>query len=403
MVNKTIIIISTMVDATIKEYQPDVDFKMFRSVEGLEQHLLNNPIRADILFLTKDAVSSPTATFSFLMTMLRDNNYIKVDRVIYVTENNSPELEPLNYLITDNDLDTWEIIQGGMNRSFIQEVINGTFREDSFNVNRKVVVRKPRADYVKQQLKHMDSLNEDYVDDDHELMDIEDEDIPVIDVEIRQHHLERVYISGIKSKERTAFSLLVAQYLSRNSKVLILESDPDYHLVTEYITKSEIPCTQITVTDIYDDLPKALDNIRKAESPLVAVTCIDRIPFSYKFLSMLLYYNLMDDFDYIICESDIEDIPHATPMSIVIPSTIPDVLAAGELIDKAEIPYCRFVGVDMQDLPEVHVSSGLVLSTILNDILTDTSILCPVISITSLRLDGTIYDLGSILGRSALL
>lgn len=403
MNSKCIIVISTMVDATIKEYQPDVDFKMFRNVEGLEQFLETTPIRADILFLTKDAVASPTATFSFLMNTLSTNDYIKVDRVIYLTEENSSELQSLNYLIEDNNLDYWEIIQGSMNRSFVQEVINGTFREDVYNANRKAVIRRPRADYVKQQLKHHDSLEEDYIDDEHDLMDIPDEPVPVIEIEERERNLEKVYISGLPTKERTAFSLLVAQYLSRTDKVILLEPDPEYHTLTEFVTKSKIDCDVFTVTNIYEDLTQTLINIRNANNNLVVIECIDRIPFNYKYLSQILYYNLLKDFDYIICESDIEDIPHATPMSIVIPSTIPDILATGELIDKAEVPYCRFVGVDMQDLPEVHVSSGVVMSKLLNDILTESGIVCPVVSITSLRLDGTVYDLGSILGRSVLL
>lgn len=399
---KCIIIVSGMVDATIKEYQPDIDFKMFRTLDALNDHLKLNPIRADILFFTQDVVVNASASFSYLKDIVLENDYLSTDRVIYISEENAKELASLKYLMDEYQLDNWEIIQGSLNRSFVQEVINGTYRSDTYNAQRKVVVRKPRADYVKQKLKNHDSLDEEYLDDENDLTDIPDEEIPEVTIEERSLDLQKVYIAGRKSKERTAFSILVAQYLSRTDKVILVESDPDYHLVTEFITKAKIPCSVVTITNLYEDITQALENIRNAPSNLVVIECIDRIPFDYRYISMLLYYNLKDDFSYIISEVEVEELPHATPVTVVVPSTIPDILATGELIDKSLIPYCRFVGVDLKDLPETHVSSGVVLSKVLNDILTEQNIVCPVVTISSLRLGDTAYDLGGLLGRSVL-
>ena len=58
------------------------------------------------------------------------------------------------------------------------------------------------------------------------------------------------------------------------------------------------------------------------------------------------------------------------------------------------------MGVDLKYLPEVHVNSGLVLGKILDDILTESGIQCPVITLSSLRLGNAAYDLGAVLGRS---
>lgn len=403
MATKSIIIISGMVDATIKEYQPDVDFKMFKSIDGLSEYLEKNPIRADILFFTNDVVGASASSFSYLKDIITLNDYLSVNRVIYITEENAPELSSLHYLIDEFSLSNWEIVTGNLNRSFVQEIINGTFRGDNFNVNRKVVIRKPRADYVKEQLKHHDTLEEEYVDDDHDLMDIPDEELVSPEIEDRPSILEKIYIAGKKCKERTVFSILAAQYLARTDKVLLIESDPDYHLVTEYITKAGIECSVITITDIYNDLSKAIDNIRTRPDNLVVIECIDRIPFNYRYMISLLYYNLMSDFTYIITEMEIEELPHNVPVTVVVPSTITDILATGEKIDKSLIPYCRFVGVDLKELPETHVSSGVVMSSILNDILTEKNIICPVVTVSSLKLGDAAYDLGGILGKGVLL
>jgi len=402
MANKTIVIISGMVDATIKEYQPDMDFKMFRNIDGLDNYLETNPIRADLLFFTHDVVAGAASTFSYLKDILTQNDYIEVDRVIYITEEDAPELSSFKYLREEFNLTNWEIIEGSMNRSFVQEVINGTFRDDNYDVNRKVVIRRPRADYVKQQLKHHESLEQEYIDDDHELLDIPAEELPEMEVDERPEILEKVYIAGHKSKERTAFSLLAAQYLSKTDRVLIVESDPDYHLLSEYATKANLDCLVVTITDIYDDLNRALNIIRESKNNLVIIECIDRIPFNYNYIISLLYYNLISDFKYLITEISIEEVPHATIVTVIVPSTITDTLSTGELIDKSMVPYCRFVGIDLGYLPETHVSSGVVMSKILNDILSEKDILCPVVTISSLRLGDTAYDLGGILGRSAL-
>ena len=404
MANKTIVIISGMVDATIKEYQPDVEFKLFKNMDGLADYLDLTPIRAELLFFTNDVVAGAAASFSFLKDIVTQNDYINVDRVIYITEENARELSAYNYLVEECSLDNWEVIKSNtMSRAFVQEVINGTFREDSYSAQRKVVIRKPRADYIKQQLRNQESLSEEYIDDDSDLQDIPDEEMPETVIQERENSLSKVYVAGRKCKERTAFTVLAAQYLARTDKVLLIESDPEYHLVTEYVTKANVDCTVVTITEIYEDVSRAIENIRNAKNNLVVIECIDRIPFNYRYMLSLLYYSLISDFDYIITELEIEELPHNVPVTIVVPSTITDILATGEVIDKSIIPYCRFVGVDIKDLPETHVSSGIVMSKLLNDVLTETNIVCPVITMSSLRLGNTAYDLGGILGKGVLL
>ena len=399
MAYKTLVVVSNMVDATIKEYQPDVDFKLFKTIGDLDAYLEQNPIRAEIVFFTQDTVAGSTGSaFNYMKDICTQNAYLVCNRVIYITSKDASELNTLNYLIQEFELDNWEIIQGNISRTFIQEVVNGTFREDVFKENRKAVIRSPRADYVKEQLKRHQSLEQEYIADEEYLANIPDEPIPEIPIEDRSTILDKVYIAGIACKERTAFTLLAAQYLSRTDKVIILESDPEYHLVTEFVTKANIDCYFTTVTDIYNDINEASNNIRNANNNLVVIGAIDRIGFDYRYLHTLLYYNLMYDFDYIITEMEIEELPHAVPVSIVIPSTITDTLATGELIDKSLLPYVRFVGVDLRDLPETHVNSGLVLGKILDDILTEQGIQCPVITLSSLRLGETAYDLGNVIG-----
>lgn len=398
--DKTYIILSRLVDATIKEYQPDVDFQIFRTIDELRDMVENIPIRAQLLFFTSDVVGGSNTAFSILMGLVENNDFLQVDRIIYICPENDPTLGSYKYLVDDKGLVNWEYITGDLTRAFVQEVVNGTYRDEKFAMQRKVVIRKPRADYVKQQLKNHTSLQEDFVDDEHDLMDIEDEVLPETPIDDVPATLKYVYIAGCAQRERAAFALLAAQYISRSHRTIILESDPEYHTITEFVTKSGIEATCLEITEAYNNLPRFIQTIKDTETNLVVLTCIDRIRFDYRFLHTLLYYNLEKDFDYIVVESPIEDVPENTELVVVLPSTITGLLEGCAPIDKGRIEYCNFVAVDLNDLPETHVSSGTVMSTILSDILTTPDVICPVVTINSLRLDGSAYDLGIVLGRS---
>lgn len=400
MQDKCYIVISGKVDATIREYQSDVDFKIFHTIEELRDYVDNDPIRAQILFFTEDVVGNSNTAFSVLSGLVEGNDYLLVDRVIYICDPESSTLRSVEYLIEEKELKIWEIIRGPVTRAFIQEVINGTYRDDSYNAKRKVVVRRPRSDYIRQQLKNHSTLEETYLDDDNDLSEIPDEEVPQTFIDDAPASLQYVYIASNPSRERTAFALLAAQYISKTHRVIILESDPEYHTLTEFATKAKIEASVVTVTDIYTDVYQTIENIRKSEGNLVIVECIDRVDFDYKYLSTLLYYNLESDFDYFIVESLVEDVPEATYLTVVFPSTVTGILQVIETIDKSRVQYCDFAGVDLCDLPETHVSSGIVMSKILCDLLTEQNLVCPVIKVTSLRLDGAAYDFGIMLGRS---
>ena len=403
MYNKTIVIVSDLVDATIREYQPDVDFKLFKNLQELEFYTQENAIRAQSIFFTKEVLGGRNSSIEFFKDLCYTNSYLIVDRVIYITEENSQEISSMRFIIDNNSIDNWEIVEGpSLTRAFVTEVINGVFRDDKMSARRKAVYRKPRTDYIKQQLRNTDSLQEDYVDDEHDLSDIPDEEIPITEPPSRNKHLKKVYIAGLPGLERSTFTFLAAQYLSKTDKVLLIESDPEYHTITEFSTKSEIEACRVSITQIYEDINLALSIIREAKENLVIIECIDRIPFDYKFISSLLYYNLAEDFTYIISEISLDELPHNTPVTVTVPSTVLGTLATGELVDKSFVPFCRFVGINLKYLHERHINSGVVMSTILSDLLSTQELICPVVTITSLRLNGASYDLGAILSGGIL-
>lgn len=397
IIDKTIVIVSRLVDATIKEYQPDAEFLIFSAPQDLGIYLEQDPIRATTLFVTSDMLANSNSTLTYIRQLVCENEYFNVDSVLLLMEEDCPARKSAEYMISEHHLENWEIHTGSMTRAYVTEVINGTYRNDTTSYKKKAVYRIPRADYVKQQLRERSSLDEEYIDDENNLADIPDVEVPSDVVTDAEHSLEKYYVVGDASDERTAFALLAAQYLSETGKTLIVESDSEYHKLTEFVTKSEVDCYMLEVKDMYESLSIALTNIRKSEKKLIVVGAIERTQFSYRFITDLLYFSLKTDIDHLVVELPFSEAPYGRGLTVVMPSTVTGVLQACEQIPKSMIEFIRFVGVNLNQLPEVHVNSGVVMSYVLRDVLGEQSILCPVVTVTSLRLNGTVYDMGTVL------
>ena len=89
--------------------------------------------------------------------------------------------------------------------------------------------------------------------------------------------------------------------------------------------------------------------------------------------------------------------PDDIPYTIAIPSTCIGVFQTTELIDRNYISKARFVGVNLNALPEISIRGSETLTLILQDVLDTTELHATVINITSLHLRGDTYDLNSII------
>lgn len=397
MIDKTIVIVSKLVDATVKEYQPDTEFLIFQSPQELGAYVEQDPIRATTMFVTSDMLTNSNSTLAYLRQLVCENEFLNVDSVLLLMEEDCQARKSAEYIIDEYNLENWEIQIGSMTRAYITEVINGTYRSDSTKLKRKAVYRVPRADYVKQQLKDRSSLQEAYSDDETDLMDIPDVEVPDDVVTNTERHLQKYYIVGDFCNERTAFALLTAQYLSETGKTIIIECDADYHTLTEFVTKSEVDCYMCEISDIYEDISKTINNIVNTDKNLIVISAIERVEFSYRFITDTLYFALQDAVDFMVVELPFSEIPYGRKVTVTLPSTVPEVLRACEQIDKGSVRDMMFVGVNLNQIPEVHINSGVALSYILRDVLEEQSILCPVVTVTSLRLNGTVYDIGTVI------
>ena len=178
---------------------------------------------------------------------------------------------------------------------------------------------------------------------------------------------------------------------------MILDKDNEYHLLTEFVTKSGVSCKQITVTEFLEDPNKALDTIKACNEKLVCITAIERIGYSYAFLCNVIYSALSTKVSYFIREDDLDEAPLTMPYIVCVPSSVIGILRTCEQLDNNYVKLMRFVGVNLQSLPETRILNGNTMATILSDVLETVVEEAVILNIRSLKIGGEAgYDLRSI-------
>lgn len=393
---RTIIVVSALVDATIREGQPDTTFILKHTMEELAEHIESTPVRADYLYFTQETIPHTNTTLNYLVKML-ENPFLRVDKVCYVTERGAKELPSIHYIIEEKGFDNWEVVEGYLTREYVTGVITGAMRTDNFNKRRKALYRVPRAAYLQDRIKSRDSLEEPYVDDERLLKDVPPVEIPEATVYDSEEVARIIHVVGAYSEERTALVFLLAQYLALEGKTLIIDKDNEYHMLSEFVTKSGVECRQITVTELLEDRNRVVELITTCKEKLICITALERINYSYSFLSNFLYNNLSDKISYFVREDDFSEAPYTVPHIVCVPSSVLGILKTCEQLDSNYVRLMKFVGVNLQALPETRILNGNTLSTILSDVLETEINDTVILNVRSLKIGGESgYDLRSI-------
>lgn len=396
---KSIVVLSGLVDSTLKEYQKDVTFFIFKTLEELDEYVTHTPIRAETLFFTRDAIPQVNTSLNYLVNIL-DRVFFKVDNVIYITEPDSPELKSIDFLIKDIGMSNWEVITGALTREYVTNVINGSARDDFTNTKRKAVYRVPKEAYVRERSKQSELMEaEKYPDDDEILKEMPNEKIPVYIPPERGSICQMYDIVGDDVIERTLFSFIIAQYLATKGKTLILERDWEFHSLGECVTKSGVKCGIFYVDDILSDPLNTIEKIRDCNEKLVVVLCKRKFQYNYSFVFNLLHSKLLDYFVYAVREDVFGEEPTEGRYSVVFPNTMMGVLSMCKNINMNFIRYTKFIGVHMDTLKELRLPTTEAISAIIEDVLNTHDIQnVELVSISSLIMGiESNYDLRSVL------
>lgn len=395
--SRTVIVVSALVDATIREGQPDTTFILKHTLTELAEQVEQTPIRADYLYFTQETIPHVNTSLNFIVQLL-ENPFLKVDKVCYITEKGAHEVESVKYIVAEKGYTNWEIVEGALTREYVTGVITGSLRTDSFNRKHKALYRVPRNAYIQDRIKNKMVLEEQYEDDERLLKDVPTVEVPEATIIDSDEIAKVIHVVGLYSEERTALTFLLAQYLAQEGKTVIVEKDTEWHMLTEFVTKSDVECFQITAHDIMVDPQAAIEHIKRCKEKLVVITAISREFYSYNFLVNVLYANLAADITYLVREDDFNEMPATSHSIVAVPASIIGILKSTEQLDYIYLDYMRFVAVNLQQLPETRIINSHTVDTILSDVLETDIKGSIVVNLYSLKIGGDgSYDLRSLI------
>lgn len=390
MNKKKMVIISSYVDKLIKDLKPDVEFYIFKDISGLTSYLKTEAIRADSLIITRDVLGVAVNNALSILNGTLNEFYLKINKVYYITEENSSELPMVNFLLEEERIDNWEIILGKLTREYVTDFICGNIRAKDITPERRVVLRRKKSEWKREQLKDKAYLDAKYETEEDLLSSVEDVGkVPSITNLDYTTDCKLLTVTGIDSKERTILYSVFAQYLSNNNKVLLIERDYQYHRLSDILGKSNVTCTKIKLSSVFIDINSVLNRIRMSTDKLIVIVVDTREQFNYTFLCNVMYNNLKEDLDYVLMENEFNELSTPDDYLVVIPSDIPSLLKTVDELPTGYKEAARYVMVDIDNIQETKVTNSEAVSILTKDLLNyEEDIYIPIITIDSVELKG---------------
>lgn len=395
MNKKKIVVISSYVDKLIRDMKPDIEFYLFKDISELSAYLKTEAIRADSLILTRDVLGTAVNNALSVLSGMLQEFYLKIEKVYYITEENSPEIAMINFLLEEVRLDNWEIILGRLTREYITDFICGNIRAKDITPERRIVIRRKKAEWKREQLQDKNYLDSKYETEEDLLKGVEDIEAPPSITSLKySSDCKLMTLTGIDSKERTLLYCVLGQYLANSNKVLLIERDYKYHRLSDMVLKSEITCTKIKLSSVFIDINSVLNTIRMSSDKLIVIVADTREMFNYTFLCNVLYNNLKEDIDYILMENEFNELSTPDEYLVVIPSDVPSLLRTVDELCTGYKESARYVMVDIDSINETKIIDSKAVSTLAKELLNyEVDIEIPIITIESAELKGSLQEL----------
>lgn len=389
--NRSIVILSSMVDTTIKETCPMDRVLLFNTITDLMNYIESTPVRAETMYITKEVLNPSVNTSLALLMSLLNNPFLVIDEILYITEKESKELSSIKFMLEENKNLNWTTQFGSMTREYVMGTVAGTLRSEDFKPQRVSVFRQKKSDFIKEKVK--EELTEPYPIDEAVMSGIPDEEIIPVILSETNNVCKTVTVSGLSEKERTVFSLLIAQYLSFQGKTLIVERDYDYLTLTDMMARADIAYKTVRISDIFFNPDEVLRSIRLSEDQLILVTEGNREFHDYSFVCNFLYNNLVGSLNYLVMEKELNEVAQTTSFITVIPGNMVDILRTVEKMPPLSLDKIKFAIINMKTLSNYNIPNTIQAKIILSDLLQYEELDVQNINVKSLRLGGEAHDL----------
>lgn len=402
MQENKIYLVANGLDESIKRFTPSYNITIFPDFPSLEAHVNSTPDIVYSIIISENVLPFNGANMTRLLKCV-DSPFITVsNRVIYLIRSTTDK-KAVNDFIQMTGRDDICAYQGTITEQYIIGIINGKLRDDDEEEVEEVIYRYRAKEYAQDQKiqRYESDNNADYKNDDDALAGIPETEEPIIFRAQTESHLVEYKVVGKPGFARTIFAFLEAQYLSLGGKTLIVESDVQYHRLTDIVLKTDIKYLYIDMTEVIQNIPEVLEKIYNTQEKLIVIGSKTNIQYNYNFITDLLADALGNAISNLVIECSYDMAPYQMNYTVVCEDTMPDVLECCQsLIYNVEKDRVAFVGIKQNRWQEYNLTSQE-LSDVVSTVLGVDEVLAQTITVegSKLKQEVATYDLLSVIGR----
>lgn len=394
-------IVASNIDDSIKSITPIYDITIFPDFLKFEEYINETPIKLGSIIISSKELPFTSANMSRLLDLLSAPFLKLTGNCIYLISNDIDK-DVVSSFFEENEVTTIISYQGDLSSRFISDVVSGAARIADESETEIITYRMRASDYaMAQNIKKYESDEDAYVTDEEALSNIPPMNEPDVQVPSVDILSSTYYVVGKASYERTLFTFIEAQYLSLVGKTLIVESDIQYHRLTDMVLRSNSKYEYIDITEFLTNPTQVINSIKGITSRLIVIGSKDRIHYDYDFVFDILTSNLIGWVDYFIKECDFTQTPYGSYYNIVCADTVPDILeCCNSLLYDVDETKVLMVGIRTTDKTAVNISSSE-MTDIVRTVLEKNRLMAEVVVANDINLRGEeiVYDVLSLIGR----
>lgn len=394
-------IVAGNIDDSIKSITPVYDISIFPNFLEFENYINTTPIVLGSIVISESELPFTSSNMARLLDILSAPFLKLTGSCIYLIGEDTSKDAVSSFL---EDVEDKSIIfyQGDLSSRFISDIVSGAGRIADEAETEVILYRMRASEYaVAQNIKKYESDSDKYETDEDKLAEIPDIEEPIVQVPTIDILSNTYYVVGKQSMERTLFTFIEAQYLALSGKTLIVESDVQYHRLTDMVLKSSVEFEFIDIEEFNVNPTKIIQDIKGSSAKLIVMGCKNRIVYSYDFVFDILISNLTGYVDFFIKECDFTQTPYGSYYNIVCADTVPDVIeCCNSLVYDVDESKVTMVGVRTNKKTDVNITSTE-MTEIVRILLEKNNLFAEVVEADGINLRGEeiVYDVFSIISR----
>lgn len=355
-----VFVVSSNVDDSIRNTSVYSDVTIFKTFREFEQYVDVTPIDVSMIIVNSKDLQFTNSSMTRLVNII-NSTFVTLSGPLYYMVDDEDVKRKVDELCKRNSYINIKCVYSPtLYAKDVADILSGESLSSVETVTEIRTYRIRASDYIRSQRDKENLTYEDkYQNDEDELAGIPDEKIPEDLRATDYRKATRHTVCCDTVRERCAWVVLKAQYLSLEGKVLILERDIEYHTLYDMLSKIEIDIDFFDVTSIFRDCSGVINQIKSSKSKLIFIGSKNRVEYSYEVLMSILVSNLEEHIDYYIYETELNQIPYGSKVDVIMPTSVPEILkCVNSMSSISSYNDILFIGLDITNFGIVTISES---------------------------------------------